>query len=67
MAKATWTDLLDSQNVIHFIDNDSATANLIRGYSPRLDSAKIVGDYWHLAARHCINVWIEGGEQIQHS
>ena len=32
--------------VLYFIDNDSATACVIKGYSPRCDSAAIVGDFW---------------------
>ena len=38
MALATWATMLEGKRVLYFVDSDSATANLIRGYSPRLDS-----------------------------
>eukprot|EP00971_Amphidinium_carterae_P304057 6042445-Amphidinium_carterae.2 len=39
-------------DVIHSVDNDSATASLIRGSSNKSDSAKLVGLYSILAAVH---------------
>eukprot|EP00971_Amphidinium_carterae_P139052 2756020-Amphidinium_carterae.1 len=46
-------------DVIHFVDNDSATASLIRGSSNKSDSAKLVGLYWILAAVHRMNIFID--------
>lgn len=33
-ALSTWAAELTAKQVIHFVDNDSAAANLVRGYSP---------------------------------
>lgn len=44
---------------MHFIDNDSAAANLVKGYSPLHDSAAIVGDYWLLAAQYKMSIYID--------
>jgi hypothetical protein len=59
LALDTWPDLLRDQPVIHFVDNDSATASLIKGYSPQVDSAKIVGDFWLRAARLKCFIYID--------
>ena len=59
VALATWPDLLKSSAVIHFVDNDSAAAGLVRGFSPKRDSCTIIGDYWLLAATHEIDVYID--------
>ena len=50
---------LEGKQVIHFVDNDSATACLIRGYSPKIDSCKIVGEYWLRAASARAFVYID--------
>ena len=50
VALATWSEVLSSCDFIHFIDNDSASSALIKGYSPVSDSVKIIGDYWLQAA-----------------
>ena len=59
LALATWRSMLETTKVIHFVDNDSATAALIKGYSPKADSAAIVGDYWLLAAKHKILIYVD--------
>eukprot|EP00971_Amphidinium_carterae_P232984 4624021-Amphidinium_carterae.1 len=50
---------LANADVLHFVDNDSATSALIKGYSGKLDSARLVGMYWMLAALYRINVFID--------
>ena len=50
VALDTWPGLLQDRQVIHFVDNDSATSCLVKGYSPKEDSCKLVGDYWLRAA-----------------
>lgn len=55
----TWADQLTGQHVIHFVDNDSASACLVRGYSPKADSCKLVGLYWLSAARHRVASYID--------
>ena len=58
-ALSTWSHLLKGNQVIHFIDNDSAAANLVRGYSPKADSSALVGEYWLIAARPGIDIYID--------
>ena len=55
----TWADQLTGQHVIHFVDNDSASACLVRGYSPKADSCELVGLYWLSAARHRVASYID--------
>ena len=51
LAFCTWADLLETRESILFIDNDSAAANLVKGYSPQVDSSSIVGEFWLLASK----------------
>ena len=59
LAICTWSSILKENQILHFIDNDSAAANLVKGYSPLHDSAAIVGDYWLLAAQHKMSIYID--------
>ena len=59
VALATWATELAEQAIIHFIDNDSSLAALVKGYSPKQDSARIVGDYWLLAAKHRLFIYAD--------
>ena len=59
VASDTWGPLLQDAQVIHFVDNDSATSCLVKGYSPKEDSCKLVGDYWLRAAARRMNVYID--------
>ena len=59
LAICTWASILKEHQILHFIDNDSAAANLVKGYSPLTDSAAIVGDYWLLAAQHKLSIYID--------
>ena len=45
-AFSTWAMRLNKRPVLLWIDNDSAAASLVKGYSPQSDSAPIVGDFW---------------------
>ena len=58
-ALRTWSHKLENTQLIHFVDNDSAAAGLVRGYSPRTDSSPLIGDYWLTAAAHGIDVYID--------
>ena len=55
----TFSHLLVDTEIIHFVDNDSATSALIRGYSGKLDSARLVGDYWLIAAKTRAHVFVD--------
>ena len=50
VALDTWHDLLRDEEILLFIDNTSAMASVIKGYSPKADSVKLVGDFWLRAA-----------------
>ena len=54
-----WPDLLKGRKVLLFIDNDSAAANLVKGYSPLLDSGALAGAFWILASSLKISVYID--------
>lgn len=56
---STWKTRLASRSVLLFVDNDSAASNLVKGYSPRLDSAAIVGSFWLEAASLRLQVYID--------
>ena len=42
IALATWKSQLSGSRCLHFVDNDSASACLVRGYSPKSDSCEIL-------------------------
>ena len=46
LAFNTWSNRLQNRSIIHFCDNDSASASLIKGYSPKVDSSSLVGNFW---------------------
>ena len=58
-ALATWQSRLRSRSVLLFIDNDSAAANLVKGYSPNTDSAPIVGEFWLRAASQTLHIYLD--------
>ena len=59
LAFQTWADRLQNRLIVHFCDNDSASASLIKGYSPKVDSTSLVGDFWLLVARSHAFVYID--------
>ena len=59
LALATWPAVLRHTKLFHFIDNDSAAACLVKGYSPQVDSSPLVGDYWLKAAAAGLDVYID--------
>jgi hypothetical protein len=59
VALDTWAECLHHTCLFHWIDNDSATASIIKGYSARPDSVKIVGDYWLRAARQELFIYAD--------
>ena len=63
VALDTWASLLQDAQVLHFVDNDSATACLVKGYSPKVDSCKLVGDYWLRAAALKMSGYIDRVER----
>ena len=47
----TWHSVIQNRPILLFIDNDSAASNLVKGYSPKLDSCAIVGHFWHVGSQ----------------
>ena len=57
-AYLTFPDIVRGRLVNHFIDNDPAKSNLISGYSPHLDSARIVHQFHLEALRLDCHPWL---------
>eukprot|EP00435_Cladocopium_sp_Y103_P061120 s489_g22.t1 len=55
----TWRNRLEQREIILFCDNDSAGANLVKGYSPIVDSTSIVGEFWLLVSALRAHVYID--------
>ena len=58
-AFATWEQRLKGRSVLLFIDNDSAVANLVKGYSQKEDSTAIVGSFWLMVSTMKCHVYID--------
>ena len=59
IALRTWARILFDTRCLHFVDNDSASASLVKGYSPRSDSCELVGIYWLQAAQIPVDIYID--------
>ena len=59
IALATWKSKLSGSRCLHFVDNDSASACLVRGYSPKADSCEIVGVYWLQASETKTDLYVD--------
>ena len=59
LARLTWPNELRGVRVLIFVDNNSARFALIKGYSPVLASAEIVGDIWMWDALEGTTPWYE--------
>ena len=59
IAMVLWAEILHGREVIIFVDNDSARDAMVKGYSPSLASAKIVGVAWSAIASLLASVWLE--------
>ena len=46
VARTTWSHVLRHAQVLAFLDNNAASSGLIRGYSPVVPSAEIIGAIW---------------------
>ena len=43
VALHTWSAKLANTQLIHFIDNNSAASNLVKGYSNKSDTTPLIG------------------------
>ncbi len=59
IALATWKSQLSGSRCLHFVDNDSASSCLVRGYSPKSDSCEIVGVYWLEASATKTDLYVD--------
>ena len=59
VALTTWSSSLVDCRCIHFVDNDSASACLVKGYSPKVDSCELVGLYWLSASTSRVGTYID--------
>ena len=59
VALDTWKHILQGREAILLIDNSSAMHSLIKGYSPKLDTVKLVGDFWLRAAQLGLDVFVD--------
>ena len=57
LAKTTWSSDFTHRPCICFIDNNSARYSLMRGYSPILDSSRMISETWLIDARLAISSW----------
>lgn len=58
-ALATWSTKAQQRPILFFLDNDSASSNVIKGYSPKVDSSVIVGEFWLMAASLKSSIYID--------
>ena len=59
VALRTWGPALRGRRLLVFVDNDAARAALVAGGSRALPSAKLVGEFWQLAAEYHLYPWVE--------
>ena len=57
MARHTWPEVLRGARLISFVDNNACRDCLIRGYSPVLRSAVLVGRTWLADAQLGCSPW----------
>jgi hypothetical protein len=59
MALSMWASRLSGRRILMFVDNDAAKECLIKGTTRSIASAKLVTDFWALAAAHELYLWVE--------
>ena len=57
MAAESWSPKLQDRDVLLFLDNEAARFALVKGYSPLLTAAKVIGEAWLSFARCGASVW----------
>jgi len=58
LALELWADRLAGRRVIVFIDNAAAEGALVKGASTSEASASIVGQFWEMATKATMDIWI---------
>ena len=59
LALATWRQRLERRDILLFIDNEGACANLVKGFSSQADSSAIVGQFWLMACSLELNIYVD--------
>ena len=59
VALSMWASRLSGRRILMFVDNDAAKECLIKGTTRSIASAKLVTDFWALAAEHELYLWVE--------
>ena len=59
LAGRLWQEAIRGRHVLVFVDNDSARDAAIRGYSPSLPSALLVGELWQTMAAAAAVPWFD--------
>ena len=59
LAAKLWQNDLQGRHVLFFVDNDSAKDAVVRGYSPSLPSALLVGALWQTMAAAGAAPWFD--------
>ena len=57
-AICTWRAVLRDRELLRFIDNEAARHALVKGYSPILSAAKLLGEAWLAIAEVGTAVWV---------
>ena len=59
VAVETWAPEHRERQCLLFIDNDSAAATLVKGFSRKTDSCSLSGDFWLRAAKLATDIYID--------
>ena len=59
LAVRLWRKRLTSRRLLIFVDNDAARCALVKGTTPVLPSARMVGAFWSECAAACTYPWVD--------
>ena len=59
ISRKVWSEALKDKDIIHFVDQDAARYNLIRGYAGGDTAASLVDDFWMQEAEVGCSTWFE--------
>ena len=59
LARLTWGKELRGAEVVHYIDNEGSKHSLIKGYSPSLECARLLGEIWLEEAKLSSLTWFD--------
>ena len=59
LALAMMGKFLEKKKVLLFVDSEPVEGALVKGYSSRSDMCELTGEFWHLAHRWDIRIYID--------